>query len=141
MAKTAHCQCTIRSAVRKLGPTCHCLPTLVIPQIAACQAPLSMDFPGNNTGVACHCVLQGIFPTQGWNLHLWLGRWMESLPLAAWDTRSHAATKIPHARRNIQNPRAATKTWCSQVKKQERIIKSRDLMITVQKKHLIKSKP
>ena len=25
------------------------------------------DFPGKNTGVGCHALLQGIFPTQGWN--------------------------------------------------------------------------
>ena len=24
------------------------------------------DFPGKNTGVGCHALLQGIFPTQGW---------------------------------------------------------------------------
>ena len=29
------------------------------------QAPLSMDSPGKNTGVGCHALLQGIFPTQG----------------------------------------------------------------------------
>ena len=28
------------------------------------------DFPGKNTGVGCHSLLQGIFPTQGWNLGL-----------------------------------------------------------------------
>ena len=28
------------------------------------------DSPGKNTGVGCHFLLQGIFPTQGWNLHL-----------------------------------------------------------------------
>ena len=28
------------------------------------------DFTGNNTGVGCHFLLQGIFPTQGSNLHL-----------------------------------------------------------------------
>ena len=28
------------------------------------------DFPGKNTGVSCHFLLQGIFPTQGLNLHL-----------------------------------------------------------------------
>ena len=28
------------------------------------------DSPGKNTGVGCHALLQGIFPTQGWNLHL-----------------------------------------------------------------------
>ena len=28
------------------------------------------DSPGKNTGVGCRFLLQGIFPTQGWNLHL-----------------------------------------------------------------------
>ena len=28
------------------------------------------DFSGKNTGVGCHALLQGIFPTQGSNLHL-----------------------------------------------------------------------
>ena len=28
------------------------------------------DFPGKNTGVGCHSLLQGIFPTQGSNLGL-----------------------------------------------------------------------
>ena len=28
------------------------------------------DFPGRNTWVGCHFLLQGIFPTQGWNPHL-----------------------------------------------------------------------
>ena len=34
------------------------------------QAPLSMGFSGKNTGVGCHFLLQGIFPTQGSNLGL-----------------------------------------------------------------------
>ena len=34
------------------------------------QAPLSWDSPGKNTGVGCHALLQGIFPTQGLNLSL-----------------------------------------------------------------------
>ena len=28
------------------------------------------DFLGNDTGVGCHFLLQGIFPTQGWNPNL-----------------------------------------------------------------------
>ena len=40
------------------------------------QAPLSMDFPGKNTGMGCHFLLQGIFPTQGLNTCLPLGRWI-----------------------------------------------------------------
>ena len=31
------------------------------------QAPLFMGFPGKNTGVSCHFLLQGIFLTQGLN--------------------------------------------------------------------------
>ena len=38
------------------------------------------DFPGKNTGVGCHFLLQGTFPTQGSNLHL-LHWQMDSLPL------------------------------------------------------------
>ena len=37
---------------------------------AACQATLSTGFPGKNTGVGYHTLLQGIFPNQGLNLHL-----------------------------------------------------------------------
>ena len=35
----------------------------VTPWTVAHQAPLG--FPGKNTRVGCHCLLQGIFPTQG----------------------------------------------------------------------------
>ena len=33
-------------------------------QTGACQASLSTDFPGKNTGMGCHFLLQGIFSTQ-----------------------------------------------------------------------------
>ena len=32
---------------------------------AAQQAPLSRGFSSKNAGAGCHCLLQGIFPTQG----------------------------------------------------------------------------
>ena len=40
-------------------------------------------FPGKNTGVGCHFLLQGIFPTWGLNPRLWhLLYWqVDSLPL------------------------------------------------------------
>ena len=38
------------------------------------------DFPGKNTGANCHFLLQGVFTTQGLNLHL-LHWQVESLPL------------------------------------------------------------
>ena len=41
-------------------------PTLTIPWAVACQAPLSMGFFRQDTGVGCHFLLQGIFLTQGW---------------------------------------------------------------------------
>ena len=37
------------------------------PWTVACQGPLSWNSPGKNTGVGCHCLLQGIFMTQGSN--------------------------------------------------------------------------
>ena len=42
-------------------------PTLCAPIDCSCQAPLSMEFSGQNTGVGCHFLLQSIFPTQGSN--------------------------------------------------------------------------
>ena len=39
-----------------------------------------IDFPGKNTGVSCHFLLQGIFQTQGLNPHL-LHWKVDSLPL------------------------------------------------------------
>ena len=59
--------------------------TLLWPQqTTAHQAPRPRDFPGKNTGVSCHFLLQGIFLTQGSSPSLlYLLRWqLESLPLA-----------------------------------------------------------
>ena len=47
-----------------------CIQLLATPWTVACQAPLSMGFPGKNTGVDCHFLLQEIFLTQESNLHL-----------------------------------------------------------------------
>ena len=54
------------------------------PWTVACQAPLSVGPPGKNTGVGCHFLLQGSFPTQESNSHLLhLLHWhTDSLPLA-----------------------------------------------------------
>ena len=41
------------------------------PMDCVARQPLqSMNFPGKYTRVDCHSLLQGIFPTQGSNLHL-----------------------------------------------------------------------
>ena len=52
--------------------------------IVARRAPLAIGFPGKNTGVGCHFLLQGIFLTQGSNqLLLCLLYWqVDSLPLS-----------------------------------------------------------
>ena len=42
------------------------------PWTVAHQVPLSMEFPGKNTGVGCHFLLQGIFPT--WDVFNLLGK-------------------------------------------------------------------
>ena len=42
-------------------------PIFCDPWTAALGAPLSMGFPSKHTGVGCHFLLQGIFPTQGSN--------------------------------------------------------------------------
>ena len=50
--------------------------------VSVCD-PLNCSPPGKNIGVGCHFLLQGIFPTQGLNLHLFhLLHWQAgSLPL------------------------------------------------------------
>ena len=40
------------------------------PRTVARQAPPSLGFPGKNTGMGCHFLLQETFPTQGSNPHL-----------------------------------------------------------------------
>ena len=53
------------------------------PWTVARQAPLSMGFSGTNTGVGCHFLLEGIFPTQGWTHTSCIGRQI----LYHWATR------------------------------------------------------
>ena len=62
---------------------CSAVSDSATPWTVARQAPLSWDSPGKKTGVSCHFLLQGIFLTQGSNLHLLcLLHWQEdSLPL------------------------------------------------------------
>ena len=57
-------------------PVTKSCPTLGNP--TDCNPPGShpWDLPGKNTGVGCHFLLQGIFPTQWSNLHLLLGKWI-----------------------------------------------------------------
>ena len=50
--------------------------TLAIPWTVACQAPLLWDSPGKKSGMGCHFLLQGIFPTQESNPHLSHCQWI-----------------------------------------------------------------
>ena len=46
-------------------------PTLLLPHgLQSIRHLCSWDFPGKNTGVGCHVLLQGFFPTLGLNQHL-----------------------------------------------------------------------
>ena len=58
---------------------------LVIPWTIALQAPLPIRFPSKNTGVGCHFLLQGVFPTQGSNPSLLNHRCI----LYCWATEGH----------------------------------------------------
>ena len=54
---------------------CVCVCTLVLSHVHLFETPWTLahqllywwNFPGKNTGVGCHSLLQGIFWTQGWN--------------------------------------------------------------------------
>ena len=81
-ASTAHTPLTptgtVRVRARSVTRSC---PSLCNPM--DCSPPGSSvhgDSPGKNTGVGCYALLQGIFLTQGLNLHL-LHWWVHSLPL------------------------------------------------------------
>ena len=46
-------------------PVYSVIPSSLRPQGLARWCLCLWDFPGKNTGVGCHSLLQGIFPTQG----------------------------------------------------------------------------
>ena len=57
-----------------------CVQLFATPWSVAPRLLCPWDFPSRNTGAGCHFLLQGIFPTQGWNLRLpWQA---DSLPLS-----------------------------------------------------------
>ena len=55
------CACVLSHSVQLFAT-----PEIVQPTRLLCL----WDFPGKNTGVGCHFLLQGIFPTQASNPHL-----------------------------------------------------------------------
>ena len=81
-------------------------PTLCNPMDIACQAPLSIDSPGKNTGVGCHALLQGIFPTQGLNLYLFLS------PVLAGRFFTTSTTWEAWRRNTLQNKSTSISSVC-----------------------------
>ena len=51
-------------------PVYSVIPSSLRPQGLARWCLCLWDFPGKNTGVGCHSLLQGIFPTQGLHVNL-----------------------------------------------------------------------
>ena len=64
-----------------------CVRLSTTPWIVPHQAPLSMEFSSQEYGSRLPFLLQGIFPTQGSNLHL-LHWQVDSLPLGMWEASS-----------------------------------------------------
>ena len=55
-------------------------------------------FLGMNTGVGCHSLLEGIFPTQGSNLHL--------LSLLHWNTDSLPLSHLGSPNKELPDPKS-----------------------------------
>ena len=80
-------KCSVSSCytMKLISNTC-CVPSHVQLFVTLCtvahQALLSMEFPGKNTGVCCHFLLQGIQRSNPCHLSHLLHWQMDSLPLA-----------------------------------------------------------
>ena len=68
------------------------------PGTAAHLAPLSWNFPGKNTRVGCHFLLQGIFPPQRLNLRL-LNLQVDFLPLSHVGSLCRKRLDLPEPKR------------------------------------------
>ena len=67
-----HSKCSVPQQCATLWDSMDCSPTRLL---------CPWNFPGKNTAVSCHFLLQGLFLTQGWNPCL-LGWQSDSLPLS-----------------------------------------------------------
>ena len=77
-----------------------------------CSSPGSScpwDSLGKNTGVGCHAVLQGIFPTQELNLWLLLCRWI-LYPLSH-HVSVDAHSSISHNRLKLETIQTSIRWW------------------------------
>ena len=76
----------------------------------------SWDFPGMNTGVGCHFLLQGIFPTQGSNLGLPHCR--QTLYCPSYQGSQKKGNNLPKKNKTKQNKKRGNN--CPKTKKQGR---------------------
>ena len=74
----------------------------VIPWTDTHQALCQQDFPGKNTGVGGHFLLQGIFPTEGLNPSLLYWQ-VDSLPLCHQESLAFLGLVYSSSRANFQN--------------------------------------
>ena len=84
-----------------------CVQLCAAPLTVAHQSPLSVEFPRKNTGMGCHFLFHGIFPTQGLNLCflcLLHYRWI----LYHWTTRE-------------AHPKHKKNTWNATIRKQKQL--------------------
>ena len=83
-----------------------CAPSVVSDTLQSYGLPSPWDFPGKNTAVGCHCLFQGIFPTQGSNQRLLHCRWI-LYHWATWEATRQCYSAI---KKNKIMPFAATWT-------------------------------
>ena len=73
--------CSLEGKLRLCVVVAQLCSTLRDPWTVAHRLLCPWNSSGKNPGVGCHLLLQGIFPSQGWNLHL--RQWQaDSLPLS-----------------------------------------------------------
>ena len=69
-----HSGCCSRNDSTLLRSMCakllQCVRLFAAPRSVVHQAPRPWNFPGRNTGMGCHALLQGLFPAQGSNSRL-----------------------------------------------------------------------
>uniref|UniRef100_A0AAA9TT95 MICOS complex subunit n=1 Tax=Bos taurus TaxID=9913 RepID=A0AAA9TT95_BOVIN len=76
------------------------------------------DSPGKNTGVGCHALLQGIFPTQGWNLCLLHLHWQLPIYTAPPLQSKYVEEQPGHLQMGFASIRTTTSRyigWCKGV--------------------------
>jgi len=93
------------------------------------------DSPGKNNGVSCHALLQGIFPTQGSNMHLshckWiLYRWAIREAHIRWCIIKPLEERNPVICSNIVDMKCIHMCFFIMIFKKEKMYLLKDLIVT-----------